>query len=223
MTKINTVLLLVLCCFSFPLLFGQDVAKAFITMPDPYYLSLPSHQRKEMVKAFYSDSVQARKNRFMGESVILQLDTINNFIRIKNSNNGRVDFKVVKSNLSEAVYYYVLIFTACAPVCDSDFGFYDANWNFKQNLALKKVQISDFLNEDAINADGQTVESVSSMFDIVFVELHFPEAGNTLEAVLNSQQFMDNDSFDRLRKYLNGDKLRYAWKNDVFVKEACYW
>jgi len=218
--------LLLFIFVSFSLLFSlsaQSVEKAFVNMPDEYYLSLPTAQRKEMVKAYKKDTTAISKNRFRGQSSILLIDSINQFMSIQNTINSKVALKILKNGTPNASIYYALIFTACAPVCDSHIGFYNADWSFLKNSLLPKITILDFLDTDKIQADGKKVESVAEQFDIVFIQTHFVDNGSNIEATLNSEKFMDKDSFTRLRTYLKGDKILFTWENTTFKKTNCHW
>lgn len=220
----NKKLIISFIVFSLSLMLSaQQVVDAFTSMKDEYYLSLPSAQRKEMVNAYYTDSVTARKNKFRGVSSITVIDTINQFISVQNSKNARVDLKVLQSQITNSVYYYALVFTACAPICDSYIGFYDTNWAFIKGTFMPKVKITNFFDTEKIIADGKTVSSIAEHFDIVFVELRFLDNGNNIEAVLNSGKYLDKENYTKLKKYLKGDKILYDWKNDTFVINKCYW
>lgn len=212
------------------MLSAQNIVNAFIQMPNEYYLSLPTNQRNELVNAFNdsvasnSDTISAeRKNRFRGNSSITEIDTINQFIAVKNSINGKVELKILPSQVTSGVSYFALIFTACAPICDSHIGFYDTNWHFIRNISLPKAKIIDFLDTDKIKADNKTTTEMAKKFDIIFIEIHFANKGNDIEAILNSAQFLDQENYEKIKPYLKGDKILYKWEKDAFVKNTCYW
>lgn len=220
--KNKALIILLLSSFFANIVFSQNIEQAFTSMPDEYYLSLPSAQRKEMVKAFKTDTIHTRKNKFRGESSILVLDSLNHFMSIKNSENATVHLKILSNPLT-TTSYYALIFTACAPVCDSHIGFYNNNWQFLQQSLLPKITINDFLDTVKIVTEGKQIEKIAEQFDLVFIETNFLENKNNIVATLNSGSYLDKDSYERLKKYLKGDKVLFTWENTIFKKSICYW
>ncbi len=209
---------------------AQDIVDAFISMPNEYYLSLPSAQREELVKAYNEaqthkgDSISTeRKNKFRGKSSITLIDTVHQKISVKNSNNGKVDLKVLSSELSNDVKYYALIFTACAPICNSHIGFYNSNWKLLNFEIQSTTTIFDFLDIDKIKADNKDVKIIAEKFDIVFIEIQFVENENSIKTTLNSGNYLDKENYEKLKSYLKGDKILYTWKNDKYIIDKCYW
>jgi hypothetical protein len=221
--KNNKFLYIFLLTILFPIyLQAQRVEDAFVSMPDEYYLSLPTAQRKEMVRAFKQDSVHSRKNLFRGNSEITSIDSVNQYMSISNSPSARVELKVLPGKPGYPSYF-ALVFTACAKICDSNIGFYSTNWSFLKNSLLPKVSIYDFLDTEKIEADGKKTAEVAEQFDIVFLETRFVQNGNNIEVTLNSEKFLDKESYQLLKKYLKGNCLLFKWNFDIYVKDNCYW
>ncbi len=191
------------------------VERAFLSMPDEYYLSLSHKKRREMLDAFRTDTAAMVQNRFGGQSRILQLDEANNFLSVQNSKSGTVQLKVLTTNDSTA--YVALVFTACAPVCDAHIGFYDSSWQLLRTSLLQAVSINDFLDEEKIKADGKNLQTVVEQFDIIFLQYDF--IGNDIQTKLNSKHFMEADNYKQLQPYLRSETVLFKWKNGKYAKE----
>ncbi|MDR3705013.1 MAG: DUF3256 family protein [Paludibacteraceae bacterium] len=196
------------------------IEKAFIKMPDEYYLSLSSEMRRNMVNDYKKDSAATQKNRFKGQSSILKIDSLHSFISIQNSKNGKVDMKLLRKN--DSIIYIAVVFTACAPVCDSHVGFFAANWQLLNFPLMPSVSIKDFLDMDKIKSEGKDPDAIAQRFDVTFMQSAFVKNEDNIEVSLNSEKFADKDNFEKIKPYLKGNKLLYTWKNGTFEKTSCY-
>lgn len=196
------------------------IEKAFVKMPDEYYLSLSTDARREMVYNYKQDATSTQKNKFKGQSSILKLDSLHNFISIQNSSEGTVQMKLLPKN--DTIAYIAVIFTACGPVCDSHVGFFAPNWQLLNFPLMPSVSIADFLDMDKIKNDRKDPNEIAEKFDIIFIQSTFVDDQNNIEVRLNTEKFMDKDNFDKLKQYLKGNTLLYTWKNGTFEKTTCY-
>ncbi len=192
------------------------VEKAFVKMPDEYYLSLTTEMRSNMLDEYKKDTAYLQQNRFRGKSQILKLDSINDFISIQNSEKGKVDIKVLRDNTDFPIYIAV-IFTACAPICDSHIGFYDAIWQFLPNSLLPTISINDFLDVDKIKNEGKKSEDIADQIGMAFVQYSF--VGNNIEIMLQAEKSLEADNYKRLKPYFKKEKLTFVWKNGGYEPE----
>ncbi len=202
--------------------FAQSaVEKAFVSMPNEFYLSMGNENRANLIEDYKNDSTSKRKNRFMGTSHILQLSPENNFMAIQNSQSGKVELKVLEKN--DTAKFYALIFTVCGPICDSHVGFYGSGWNLLEKSLMPSPNIKDYLDLAKINADKENTDSIAKKFDITFIQSSFLNQSSDIECTLNSWKFLDEKNFERIKKYLKGDKILYKWNNGFYRKGDCYW
>jgi hypothetical protein len=197
------------------------IEKAFMNMPDEYYMSLSKDMRKEMLLNYLRDSISVQKNVFKGSSKIIKLDTTNSYIQIKNSDVATVEIKLLRKN--DSIFYVAVNFTTCGSVCDSHIGFFGVNWQLLKSPLLPKITIADFLDLDKIKKDGKNADTVGSQFDLIFIQNSFINNENDIEVTLNTERYMDSDNWKRLKNYLKGTKLKYSWKNGIYEQTACYW
>lgn len=191
------------------------VEKAFISMPNEFYLLLTKEKRTLLLTEYKSDTAVAVKNLFGGYSQLNTVDSVANFISVRDTKQSQLDFKVVQKN--DSTFYMVLIFTTCAPVCDSYVNFFDSKWNLLQKSLLAPVTIVDFLDVEKIKEDGLTEAIVSERFGAAFIKMEFEKGTDTLLVSLQSEKFMDKENYDRLKKYLINETLTYIWNKDAFV------
>lgn len=191
------------------------VEKAFISMPNEFYLLLTKEKRTLLLTEYKSDTAVAIKNLFGGYSQLNTVDSIANFISVRDTKQSQLDFKVVQKN--DSTFFMVLIFTTCAPVCDSYVNFFDSKWNLLQKSLLPPVTIANFLNVEKIKADGLTEALVTERIGAAFIKMEFEKGTDTLLVSLQSEKFMDKENYTRLKKYLSTETLVFAWNKDAFV------
>ncbi|MDR1680139.1 MAG: DUF3256 family protein [Prevotellaceae bacterium] len=208
-------------CLSSAVEAQSPIEKMFVSMPDAYYLSLSSEMRNKMLSAYISDSTSTMKNRFRGESSIQLLDREQQLVVVKNSAQGTVEIKALQRN--DSIVQIAVIFTACAPACDSHIGFFGSNWQILAHTLMPSPAITDFLNTEKILADGKQVNDIVERFDIIFLQATFAGQGNNIEVTLNSKKFLEKEQYEALKPYLKGSKLLYEWRNNAFEKSSCYW
>lgn len=191
------------------------VEKAFLSMPNEYYLLLTKEKRTLLLSEYKLDSAVAVKNLFGGYTQMKCVDSVANFISVRDTRQSQLDFKVVQKN--DSTFYMVLVFTACAPVCDSYMNFFDSKWNLLRKSLLEPITISNFLDIEKIKADGLTEAIVTERFGAAFIKMEFEKGTDTLLVSLQSEKFMDKENYLRLKKYLIKDTLVYTWNKDAFV------
>lgn len=219
--RIRIVIFLFFSLSLFTLSAESSIERYFLSMPDEYYLTLTKEMRKELIDAYKVDSSLSVKNKFRGESYILELDTTQNRLLIQNSLSGIVEVKMITNE--ENLSCLVLIFTACAPVCNSHIGFYNLGWQMMKSSLLPPISITDFLDKEKIEARGESLQDISKQFDVFFTKYTFERNSNNIEIVLNSSQFMEAENYERLKPYLKGNKLTFSLKNQKYEKASLLW
>ncbi len=208
------IVLIASICFSIAIFANNPIEKAFVAMPDAYYLTLTQNMRSKLLEAYKNDSNATLKNRFRGQSSINCIDSINDFLSVNNSPNGKADFKILREQ--NIPTYLVVIFTACAPLCDSHIGFYNAEWDFLPNSLLPNISIKDFLDADKIKSDGKTTEEISEAIGMTFYQYAFVNNGNDISISLQADKSLETNNYTRLKPYLKTEKLLFKWVNGVY-------
>jgi uncharacterized protein YxeA len=201
-------------CFSTSIFASSPIEKAFVAMPDAYYLTLTQNMRSKLLEASKNDNNATLKNRFRGESSINCIDSINDFLSVQNSPNGKADFKILREQ--NIPTYLVVIFTACAPLCDSHIGFYNAEWDFLPNSLLPDISIKNFLDVDKIKSDGKTTDEITQAIGMTFYQYAFVDNGNDISISLQVDKSLESDNYARIKAYLKTEKLLFKWVNGVY-------
>lgn len=196
------------------------IEKAFVSMPDEYYLSLSKDTRKEMLAAYQKDTNYQAQNKFKGKSSIIAIDPENDYMAIKNSDQAFIELKLLHGK--DSTINIAVNFTACGPLCDSHIGFFASNWQLLKAPLLPSPTILDFLDIDKIKKAGKDPNTIAEQFDIILIQSRFLNHTNNIESELNSDKLMDKEVAERLLPFLKGKKLLFTWKNGIYEKTACY-
>ena len=213
--------LLFLLIFALSSVCGQvsDVANAFINISDEYYQTVNREQRQLLVRDFVSGSRSGIVNQLRGRTKILDLRPENDWMRIRNSESATLEVKLLRIN--GQVRFNVLVFTACAPVCSSHVGLFDAGWNLLQVPILPEVSVEQFLDPDAVAQSGLSLSSVLARFDFPMITYTFADDGQSLSVELQSEQLADDESRPALAKFLATRRMTFFWDqmSGRFVKQ----
>ncbi len=186
-------------------------------MPDAYYLTLTQNMRSKLLEAYKTDNNATQKNRFKGQSSINCIDSINDFLSVQNSPNGKADFKILREQNIPA--YLVVIFTVCAPLCDSHIGFYNAEWQLLPNSLLPNISITDFLDLDKIKSEEKTADEIAESIGMTFYQYTFVDNGNDISIRLQADKSLEAENYSRLKPYLKTEKLLFKWNNGIYSLE----
>lgn len=204
-------------CLLFPLsLLASTIDDFFVKIPDEYYMFQPKESRVELVKEYKNNDNSGVSNRFGGETYLLDMDTINNFLRLRNTQISTLEMKLWQTK--DGKQLVGLNITTCVPLCDSNIGFFTEDWQYVKESILPHIGIIDFLDTQRIVADGRKTEDIIAAFDIVFFQYIFPKQGTEIVVELLFDKKIDDESVHSLLSYLKGTKLSFVWKNDVFEK-----
>lgn len=195
----------------------SNVEKAFVTMPDDFYLNLTQEMRVLMVDRMRKGEEPKVKNKFGGESRIDSIDQQNSWIRIKNSENGVVEIKVLEREGRPAAIF--LIFTACAPACSSHTGVFTLDWRLMPAPLFSTISLTDFLDFDKIKADGKNTDYVTSLVDLQLVEFSFADDHKTLKAKLNSEKELSQEDIEKVKPYIKTRQITFVWDGNSFIRQ----
>lgn len=195
----------------------SNVEKAFVTMPDQYYMTLTQEMRILMVDRLRKGEEPKVRNHFGGDSRIDSIDQQNDWMRIRNSESGALEIKVLQTQGKPSAIF--LVFTACAPACSSHTGVFTLDWRLLPSSVLSNVSINDFLDMDKIKEDGKKEEYVTSLLDLQLVDFSFAGDHKTLKATLNSEKELSQEDRDKVAPYIKTRQITFVWDGTSFVRQ----
>ena len=186
-------------------LFSQNIEKYYVNMPDKLNPITTGKIRLEIVeyhKAGLKDTIQ----NIFGSQVSLQLlDSINNYIVVKNTPNSLFEMKLLK--LEDGALAIGVIRSVCAPVCQSVVEFYDTAWT-RIPLQFNMPKAIQWIDDNKLSAAiGLDKTWVNSVLGDSFVSLHFDAVNPWIVASNNSPEYLSDDDRKVILPLLNTSSI----------------
>ena len=179
-----------ICASSFVFLHGmyaQTVDKFYVNMPDGLNPILSKQNRMEMLEYHKAKSVDSIANRFGNMAHLISLDTLNNHLVVKNTENSTFEMKVIGTK--DSVKIIGVIRTVCGPICQSSIAFYDTAWNqIPQQFEMPKAV--DWLDAEKISMATVDKAWISNALAVNFISLSFNAVEQKIIAKNNSLDFL---------------------------------
>jgi hypothetical protein len=210
--------LFVICCF---FLFGQGVMsqtveKWYVDMPDVLNPSLTKQNRLELLeyhKAGQGDSVV---NRFGNQSILLNLDTLNQHILVKNTPTSTFEMKIL--TLEDSTKIIGIIRTVCAPVCLSSVEFYDSAWNTIP-VQFDMPKAIEWLDIKSIPSDKVDIQWARNLMGVGFISLQFSDKSQLIAAKNNTLDFLSDEDRKVIAPYVSDKTITFGLKDKVWQRK----
>ena len=210
--------LFVICCL---FLFGQGVMsqtveKLYVDMPDVLNPSLTKQNRLELLeyhKAGQGDSVV---NRFGNQSLLLNLDTLNQHILVKNTPSSTFEMKIL--TLEDSTKIIGIIRTVCAPVCLSSVEFYDSAWNTIP-VQFDMPKAIEWLDIKSIPSDKIDIQWARNLMGVGFVSLQFSDKSLLIVAKNNTLDFLSDEDRKVIAPYVLDKTIMFGLKDKVWQRK----
>ena len=209
MNKIVFYLLLVL--MTAPLR-AQDIATAFMAMPDECIPQLEKGAKKQLVDFYLSDKTAQVPHKLGGNVILKKLTS--NYLQLQMSDRSEKEYKLLplvnKSNV------ICLVETVKGPVADSRISFYSTDWKSVDSADLfTPVQSSWFIREDADTTLFKYQESVSHL-DLDLFKYELNPGDNTLKQIYTTPQYLDKETRDNLKPFLKEEPKVFQWNQSRY-------
>lgn len=179
----------------------NNIETTFVENVDFYNLTLNQEQRQTLINAFKKgDSLSSG----LEKTKIVGLNEDRQWLRLKTSDHGTIEIKNLEAD--DGTTTTLLIFTACAPSCNSNV--YAMNYASKEPAALKVVRcdVTDFLDRESPDYAAAT-----SLIDLPLIEWTFLNGSDTLRAHLSALEEMDEETLKLVKKALSHSDLYYRF------------
>lgn len=204
MKKILLLILMICTCS----LQAQDMKSLFIAMPDSL-APLLTKVNKEDFGDFLASNMKAEvKNRLGKNSEMLKLTA--DYLDLKMSESSEVQMKLLPVNDSVKVVCVVHIYKG--PAADSNIRFYSTQWEelpLSSYLTLPKEDA--FYKASVAEADHETYHNLRKQADMYLFVARLSEKDNTLLYSYTTPDYLDKDTAEKLKPFLNAEPLKYIW------------
>lgn len=207
MKKILLLILMICTCS----LQAQDMKSLFIAMPDSL-APLLTKVNKEDFGDFLASNMKAEvKNRLGKNSEMLKLTA--DYLDLKMSESSEVQMKLLPVNDSVKVVCVVHIYKG--PAADSSIRFYSTQWEelpLSSYLTLPKEDA--FYKAPVAEADQETYHNLRKQADMYLFVAKLSEKDNTLLYSYTTPDYLDKDTAEKLKPFLNAEPLKYTWTGE---------
>lgn len=204
MKKILLLILMICTCS----LQAQDMKSLFIAMPDSL-APLLTKVNKEDFGDFLASNMKAEvKNRLGKNSEMLKLTA--DYLDLKMSESSEVQMKLLPVN--DSVKVVCVVHTYKGPATDSSIRFYNTQWEelpLSSYLTLPKEDA--FYKAPVAEADQETYHNLRKQADMYLFVAKLSEKDNTLLYSYTTPDYLDKDTAEKLKPFLNAEPLKYIW------------
>lgn len=190
---------------------AQQISKFYISMPEILDPVLSQKQRYELLEYAKSGLGDKVSNKFNQQTIITQLDTINNYIQVKNTESSTFEMFLFENN-SETVIG--VIKTVCSPICQSHINFYNTNWQ-KHPIDLKMPSATDWLTSNINDFEKNNLYNILS---VSFISLQYDPISKNIIAQNNSLEYLDTQEKEKLEDKVIKKDFIYTFQNGNWTK-----
>ncbi|MDP4203260.1 MAG: DUF3256 family protein [Bacteroidota bacterium] len=204
------IILLIFSAISlFPVSGQISVEKLFQTMPTDL-LWLDQSQRTELFAYFKDKKVDSIQNSLNGYCKLIDYNEETKHLLLKTSRKGSMEMQVLGAESSP---FIAVIFTTCAPACQSHINFYSPEWK-QFTMDFPTLSASDFIAKELSEYD---LSIANRLLTPLFISYAFTEQGKSITASCNARQFLADDDWKELKPLLKSEQLSIkfedgAWK-----------
>ena len=207
MKKILLLILMICTCS----LQAQDMKSLFIAMPDSL-APLLTKVNKEDFGDFLASNMKAEvKNRLGKNSEMLKLTA--DYLNLKMSESSEVQMKLLPVN--DSVKVVCVVHTYKGPAGDSSIRFYSTQWEelpLSSYLTLPKEDA--FYKAPVAEADQETYHNLRKQADMYLFVAKLSEKDNTLLYSYTTPDYLDKETAEKLKPFLNAESLKYIWTGE---------
>lgn len=207
MKKILLLILMICTCS----LQAQDMKSLFIAMPDSL-APLLTKVNKEDFGDFLASNMKAEvKNRLGKNSEMLKLTA--DYLDLKMSESSEVQMKLLPVN--DSVNVVCVVHTYKGPAADSNIRFYNTQWEelpLSSYLTLPKEDA--FYKAPVAEADQETYHNLRKQADMYLFVAKLSEKDNTLLYSYTTPDYLDKETAEKLKPFLNAEPLKYIWTGE---------
>ncbi len=216
MLKIPTrILTTIILLVGLQVIYSQNISDVFLKLPISVTPTLSEQQRFEMLEYYKSNKNDSIKNRFGNYVKILYLDTINQHLTAKTTENNLIEIKLLKIEENEILVG--VINTVLSPVEVSTIQFYNSNWQVNKIQFLIPNALKWFKNTVLENAD-KNQNWLKNIAEQKFVKLEFSKTNSQIIVSNQILNFVTIENKKELSTLIDNEPLVYELKGNEFLE-----
>lgn len=182
--------------------YSRNAKEAFLSMPMDMFADISIENRMDLIDVYEAKNKASVLNKFQEDISIENLTE--DFISLKMGNST---IQIVVLPMVNESQLYCLIYTVCAPLCDSFVDFYSLSWNkLKQDTFLSPVPQSWFID----NLEEFPELTISLM------QFSFDPEKHILQQKDNSVGTLSLENQEKIKPYIKQETKSYQWNGIRF-------
>lgn len=215
LTKILTVSFLII---GLQLIHSQNISDVFLKMPTSIAPTLSNQQRFEMLEYYKSNKSDSTKNRYGNYVKVLYLDTINQQLTAKTTENNLIDIKLFKSQENEVLVG--IINTVQSPVEVSNIQFFDLNWQVSK-IQFQTPNAAKWFKNTILDSIDTNQNWLKNIAEQKFVKLEFSKTDSQIIVSNQILKFVTKENKKELNDLMDNQPLVYELiSNEWKLKET---
>ena len=200
---------------NFQVVQAQNISDVFLKIPVSIAPTLSDQQRFEILEYYKSNKADSVKNRYGNYVKVLYLDTINQHLTAKTTENNLIDIKLFKTDENEVLVG--VINTVLSAVEVSSIQFFDLNWRISK-IQFPIPTVAKWINDNTLGNIDINQNWFKNIAEQKFVKLEFSKTD--LRIIVNSQilNFVSQENKKELIDLINNKPLVYELKGNEFVE-----
>lgn len=213
-----TIKFLIICGFFYgiQILSAQTVDKYYVNLPDELNPTLSKQNRLELIEYHKAGSGDSIANRFGNGAFLINLDTLNNLLLVKNTASSTFEMKVLMMN--DTSQLIGIIRTVCGSICQSSVEFYDTAWH-QIPLQFTMPKAVNWLNLASLSTATIDQQWVTNVLGTSFISLSFDITKQQITAKNNSLEFLSESDRKIITPFVNDKLLIYNLVGRTWVLE----
>lgn len=210
------IILLVGLLFFTPIGFTKTIEDIYINMPDSLNPTLSKQNRLELLEYYKAGQKDSIRNRFGNKAIVINLDSINNLLTIKNTPVSTFQLKIFVVNTKPTIG---IISTVCSSICQSYVQFYDTSWHVMP-LKFEMPKAEEWLKMDSLVGAKTDQQWIINKMKISFISLEFAVDKLAIVAKNNSMQFISEEEKKWVEPFVNTEPLTYILTDYKWIKQT---
>ena len=215
LTKLITVSFLII---GIQLIHSQNISDVFLKMPTSIAPTLSDQQRFEMLEYYKSNKSDSTRNRFGNYVRVMYLDTINQHLIAKTTENNLIEIKLFKT--LEAEVLVGVINSVLSSVEVSNIQFYDLNWHVSK-IQFQIPNTAKWFKSNVLDSIHKNQNWLKNIAEQKFVKLEFSKTNSQIIVSNQILNFVTKENRKELIGLMDNEPMVYELNgNEWKLKET---
>lgn len=209
MKKTLFIIGMLMCAVS---LHAQDMKTLFVAMPDSVVPLLTKVNREDFIDFLASNMKAEVKNRFGKPSELKKLS--DDYLLLQTTERSAMEMKLLPVN--DSVKVICVVNTVCAPVCDSEIRFYNAQWQELAQRDFIQLPSADAFYLPVDTLIDKAFPAMRKKADMELVKAALAEDKPVITFYYTTPEYLAKGEREKLAPYIKKEPLVYEWKDGKF-------